>query len=123
MEQNVAEAALDRQSVALHAAGRPEPFVLDALIHPGTVFAHPRDVLEHAWLTDDEKQTVLLSWARDELVAEQVAARGAPHLRISSRIDSVAQALSHFDETAAREYLAAACAIRRQPHTAAVSIA
>jgi hypothetical protein len=115
MEQNLAETALDRQSAALQAAARPEPFVLDALIHPGAVFAHPREVVDHPWLTDEEKRTVLLSWARDEIVAEQVAAHAAPNLRISSRIDAVAQALSRFDETAAREYRAAARAIRGRP--------
>jgi len=119
MERTTAETGPDRQSAALQAAERPERFVLDALIQPGTVFGDPREVVEHPWLTEDEKRTVLLSWARDELVAEQIAARAAPHLRIASRIDAVAEALSRFDETAAREYRAAACAIRRQPPSAA----
>ena len=38
---------------------------LNALLHPGTVFDHPRDVLADAMLSRAEKRAILASWASD----------------------------------------------------------
>ncbi len=40
-------------------------FDINALIHPGTVFNHPRDVVSHPTLTLAEKRAILASWASD----------------------------------------------------------
>ncbi|MHC2399409.1 hypothetical protein ACVMGC_003953 [Bradyrhizobium barranii subsp. barranii] len=40
-------------------------FDFDALLHPGTVFEAPRDVLDHPALTLSEKRAILASWASD----------------------------------------------------------
>ena len=40
-------------------------FDFDALLHPGTVFDHPKDVVSHAGLTMAEKRAILASWASD----------------------------------------------------------
>ena len=77
------------------------------------VFRDPREVVEHPWFTDEEKRTILLSWARDELVVEQVASKVMPELTPKSRIDAVTEALSQFDAPAAGEYLSAVTSMRR----------
>ncbi|MEE1612982.1 hypothetical protein [Microvirga sp. CF3016] len=83
----------------------------EALVDPGGVFRNPADVVEHPWFTREEKRTVLLSWARDELVLEHMANRSLPELKPRSRIDAVIEALAQFDLNAAAEYRAAVSAI------------
>ena len=92
-----------------------EPSFVEALIDPAAVFRDPHDVAEHPWFTDQEKRTVLLSWARDELVLEQVASRALPELRPRSRVDAVIEALGRFDPRAAGEYRSAVARIRAEP--------
>jgi hypothetical protein len=38
---------------------------LNALLHPGSVFDHPKDVLADAGLSRAEKRAILASWASD----------------------------------------------------------
>jgi hypothetical protein len=38
-------------------------FDFNALLHPGTTFGHPRDVLSHPGLSLAEKRAILASWA------------------------------------------------------------
>jgi hypothetical protein len=38
---------------------------LNAILHPGSVFDHPRDVLADATLSRAEKRAILASWASD----------------------------------------------------------
>ena len=85
----------------------PRPSFLEALIDPVNVFHAPDEVVEHPWFTDEEKRTILLSWARDELTIEQVASKVMPDLKLKSRIDAVIEALAVFDPPAAGEYLSA----------------
>jgi hypothetical protein len=92
--------------------GVSEPSFVEALVDPVNVFANPQEVVDHPWFSDEEKRTILLSWARDELVIEQVASRMMPDLRVKSRIDAVVAALASFDPTAAGEYLSAVQTIR-----------
>ncbi len=89
-----------------------EPSFVEALVDPVNIFGHPREVVEHPWFSDEEKRTILLSWARDELVIEQVAGKVMPDLQVKSRIDAVIEALALFDPTAAGEYLSAVQTIR-----------
>jgi len=90
------------------------PSYVEALIDPGSVFRNPAEVEEHPWFNREEKRTVLLSWARDELVLEQVANRTLPELKPRSRIDAVIEALAQFDPHAAGEYRGAVRSIRAQ---------
>jgi hypothetical protein len=92
--------------------GTSERSFVEALVDPVNIFGHPREVVEHPWFSDEEKRTILLSWARDELVVEQVAGRVMPDLQVKSRIDAVIEALSLFDPAAAGEYLSAVQTIR-----------
>jgi hypothetical protein len=40
-------------------------FDFNALLHPGTVFSHPRDVVADPNLSLAEKRAILASWASD----------------------------------------------------------
>ena len=40
-------------------------FDLNAVLHPATVFDHPRDVVADATLSLSEKRAILASWASD----------------------------------------------------------
>jgi hypothetical protein len=40
-------------------------FDFNALLPPGTVFEHPKEVVCHAGLTSAEKRAILASWASD----------------------------------------------------------
>jgi hypothetical protein len=93
---------------------RSEPSFVEALVDPVSVFRHPGEVVEHPRFTPEEKRTILLSWARDELALEQVVKRAAPELRPQSCTDAVIEALSRFDGPAAGEYLSAVAAVRAQ---------
>ena len=106
---------LAQPSVSFDSAGVSEPSFVEALINPAGVFRDPAEVVEHPWFTDEEKRAILISWARDELVLEQVASKVMPELEPRSRIDAVIEALSQFDAPAAGEYLSAATCIRGAP--------
>jgi hypothetical protein len=84
----------------------------EALADPAGVFREPTVIVEHPWLTHEEKRTLLLSWARDEFALEQVASSALPELRPKSRTDQVIEALSRFDALAASEYRAALASLR-----------
>ena len=101
-----------RPVARLRDEGQSAPSFVEALVDPVNVFDHPREVVEHPGFTHQEKRTILLSWARDELVAEQVTSRLAPELGIRSRIDAVVEALATFDSAAAAEYTSAVALIR-----------
>ncbi|MET7241980.1 hypothetical protein ABZT49_01295 [Methylobacterium sp. EM32] len=74
-----------------------------ALVAPGDVFRHPREVLAHPHLTRAEKRAVLASWASDACALE-----GAPGLRCLAgaraepvSVDAVLAALAQLDHDAA----------------------
>jgi hypothetical protein len=96
-------------------SGVSEPSFVEALVNPTSVFRHPQEIVHHPWFTDQEKRAVLLSWARDELTAEQLASKAAPELELTSCIDAVVEVLAHYDPLAASEYRSALATIRRQP--------
>src|SRR4051795_465505 len=97
------------------ARGISETSFVEALAHPACVFRHPEEVVHHTWFTDQEKRLVLLSWVRDELVAEQLACKAAPELELVVRTDAVIEALAHYDPRAADEYRSPVATLRRQP--------
>ena len=53
-------------------------FDLEALLHPGTVFQHPRDVVSHPNLDLAEKRAILASWASDASAIASCPALRAP---------------------------------------------
>ena len=73
-------------------------FELDALLHPGTVFDHPNDVVAHPKLSLSEKRAILASWASDaSAIASCPALRAPPGLKKPVSIDEILEALTALD--------------------------
>ncbi len=86
-------------------AGQPASVeAWQALVAPGDVFRHPREVLTHPLLSRAEKRAILASWASDACALEN-----APGLRCLTgcraepvSVDSVIEALAELDRDAPR---------------------
>jgi hypothetical protein len=73
-------------------------FEFEALLHPGTVFEHPRDVLDHPDLTLSEKRAILASWASDaSAIASCPSMRSPAGLKAPVCIDDILEALRALD--------------------------
>jgi hypothetical protein len=73
-------------------------FDFNALLHPGTVFDHPRDVVGDQNLTLGEKRAILASWASDAAaVASCPALRAPAGLSQPVTIDEILEALYALD--------------------------
>lgn len=73
-------------------------FDFNALLHPGTVFDHPRDVVENPALTLAEKRAILASWASDaSAIASCPALRAPEGLKAPVNIDEILDALRALD--------------------------
>jgi hypothetical protein len=73
-------------------------FDFQALLHPGTVFEHPSDVVSHPDLTLAEKRAILASWASDaSAIASCPALRAPKGLKASVSIDAILDALCELD--------------------------
>ena len=73
-------------------------FDLDALLHPGTLFDHPRDVVSHPSLTTSEKRAILASWASDaSAIASCPSLRAPAGLKAPVTIDEILEALCELD--------------------------
>jgi hypothetical protein len=72
---------------------------LNAILHPGTVFDHPRDVLADPSLSLSEKRAILASWASDaSAIASCPSLRAPEGLRAPITIDEILEALCALDE-------------------------
>jgi hypothetical protein len=73
-------------------------FDLNALLHPGSVFNHPKDVVAHPLLSISEKRAILASWASDaSAIASCPALRAPAGLKTPVRIDDILEALRELD--------------------------
>jgi hypothetical protein len=73
-------------------------FDITALLHPGTVFSHPRDVLAAASLSVSEKRAILASWASDaSAIASCPSLRAPAGLKAPITVDEVLEALCELD--------------------------
>jgi hypothetical protein len=73
-------------------------FDFDYLLHPGTKFELPRDVVSHAGLTLAEKRAILASWASDaSAIASCPALRAPVGLKAPVTIDEILEALCMLD--------------------------
>src|SRR3954466_7866892 len=71
---------------------------LNAILHPGSVFDHPRDVLADAMLSRAEKRAILASWAFDAAaVSSCPSLRAVPGSTTPGSIDDILEALSALD--------------------------
>jgi len=73
-------------------------FDFEAILHPGTVYDHPKDVLTDPDLTLGEKRAILASWASDaSAIASCPALRAPAGLKAPVSIDAVLEALCELD--------------------------
>jgi len=73
-------------------------FDFDALLHPGAVFEHPKDVLHHTSLTSAEKRAILASWASDATaIASFPSMRSPAGLKKPVSIDEILEARCDLD--------------------------
>jgi hypothetical protein len=71
---------------------------LNAILHPGSVYDHPQDVVADTTLSIGEKRAILASWASDAAaVASNPAFRELPGSNRVVTIDDVLEALSALD--------------------------
>jgi hypothetical protein len=71
---------------------------LNALLHPRSVFDHPKDVLADTSLSRAEKRAILASWASDAAaVASCPSLRAMPGASTVVSIDDILEALSSLD--------------------------
>ena len=71
---------------------------LNAILHPGSIYGHPRDVVANPNLSIAEKRAILASWASDAAaVSSNPALREIPRSRRLVTIDDVLEALSELD--------------------------
>jgi hypothetical protein len=74
-------------------------FDLNYLLHPGTTFEHPRDVVSHPSLSLAEKRAILASWASDaSAIASCPSLRAPGLLKAPVSIDDILEALCALDE-------------------------
>jgi hypothetical protein len=72
---------------------------LNALLHPGTAFEHPLDVVSHPTLSLSEKRAILASWASDaSAIASCPSLRAPDGLKAPVTIDEILEALCALDE-------------------------
>ena len=71
-------------------------FDFNALLHPGTVFRHPRDVVADPALSLSEKRAILASWASDASAIASCPALRAPEAA-PVHIDDIFEALRALD--------------------------
>jgi hypothetical protein len=73
-------------------------FEFEALLYPGTVYAHPRDVIADPTLSLGEKRAILASWASDaSAIASCPALRAPEGLKAPIGIDGILEALCALD--------------------------
>jgi hypothetical protein len=72
---------------------------LNAILHPGSIFDHPRDVVSHPGLSLSEKRAILASWASDaSAIASCPSLRAPEGLKAAVTIDEILEALCALDE-------------------------
>jgi len=71
---------------------------LNAILHPGSIYDHPSDVLADPMISIGEKRAILASWASDVAsVTSNPALRELPGSHRMVTIDEVVEALSALD--------------------------
>jgi hypothetical protein len=71
---------------------------LNAILHPASVYDHPRDVVQDRTISICEKRAILASWASDAAsVASSPALRALPGASKIATIDEILEALATLD--------------------------
>jgi hypothetical protein len=83
-------------------------FDFDYLLHPGTRFEHPRDVISHPGLSLGERRAILASWASDaSAIASCPSLRAPEGLKAPVTIDEI------LDSAPRCAYLCEKCGLER----------
>jgi hypothetical protein len=93
-------------------------FDINALLHPGTIFDHPRDVLAHPSLSVSEKPAILASWASDaSAIASCPSLRAPVGLKAPVTIDEILEPCANSMAAPAIRLAASrtACVLRQGP--------
>jgi len=91
-----------REDFDLDGADFTDAFDLNAVLHPASVFSHPREVVRDTALSLQEKRAILSAWASDVCAVESVPElRCAPGAAQSVRFDDIIDALQSLDPPAA----------------------
>src|SRR3954463_7912351 len=73
---------------------------LNAILHPGSVFDSPQDVLADSTLSRAEKRAILASWASDAAAVNSCPSlRAVPGAKAVVSIDDILEALSSLDHS------------------------
>jgi hypothetical protein len=73
---------------------------LNAILHPGSVFGHPSDVLADRSLSRAEKKAILASWASDAAAVDSCPwLRAVPSSKNTVSLDDILDALSSLDDS------------------------
>lgn len=73
---------------------------LNAILHPGTVYQHPSDVVSDPNLSLSEKRAILASWASDaSAIASCPSLRAPEWLKAPVTIDEILEALCALDQS------------------------
>jgi hypothetical protein len=68
-------------------------FDFNSLLHPGTAFEHPQEVVSHPGLSLAEKRAILASWASDaSAIASCPSLRAPEGLKAPVSIDDILEA-------------------------------
>ena len=79
-------------------ASHDNVFDFNSLLHPGTRFEHPRDVVSDPNLSLAEKHAILASWASDaSAIASCPSLRAPAGLKAPVTIDEILEALCALD--------------------------
>ena len=98
-----------RQTTAtknITATNEDNVFDFNALLHPGTAFNHPKDVVSDAKLSTAEKRAILASWASDAAAVEPSLAV------INEDIEAIGKAQTHLARVMVPYHLDAYAALR-----------
>ena len=94
-------------------------FDFNALLHPGMVFEHPRDVVADPTLSLSEKRAILASWASDaSAIASCPALRVPDGPKAPVHIDDILEALARWMAAARATHRAASRCDCAQPNDA-----
>src|SRR3981189_1327260 len=91
---------VEEDDMKLHRSFNENVYDLNAILHPGSVFDHPRDVLADNTLSRAEKKAILASWASDAAaVTSCPSLRAVPGAKRAVSIDEILEALSSLDHS------------------------
>src|SRR3954452_14115134 len=89
---------MKEETMRINVPHHDNVYDINVLLHPGTVYEHPKDVLADSSLSLSEKRAILASWASDASALSSCPALRAPAgLKAQVTIDEILAALCELD--------------------------